>query len=188
MKDINKIREEYEIKVKQAEIANNFEAVYNIEPIVFKSSGKTFVSVSVDNATAKRILSDLQPEKEMLVNDTATGQKKPVYSLYRLDSNRGFSDRFSTLEIRFFNNGLCYWLKLQINENSVLDPFFNDGVRNIADFERSTYKPTKRGICVRNYDIPCKRFKGDYIAYVGGHYVSTDLKVINDIIEAIKNS
>lgn len=188
MKDLNKIREKYENEIKLAKISNSFEAIYKIEPRVIESNGQIILVADVENESAKRILNGLQATKKFVVNDTATGCKNPVEAFYKLQSFRGFSDRHSTLKIVFYNNNIKIWLNLQIDGNSVLQPFFYDGMRKISDSERSTYKPTRGNQLIYDYDISCKRFKGEQITYYGGYFVSTDCTIINDIIEAIKNS
>lgn len=189
MKDLEKMRAEFEQKLKLAEIENEFEGKYHVSCVVFESGGNIHVCShgTVDfNNIAGEILRDLPADTPHIINDTAIGTNNPIEELYKLESHRGYTDSFSKLNVKFANKGIWYTITLKIDGVEALEQFFNAGYRKMVDTEISTYRPIRNGRLVEDLNIPCRTFKCSQITYYGGHYVCTDHEAIRDIIGTIK--
>jgi hypothetical protein len=189
MKDLEKMRVEFEKSLKLAEIENEFESKYNVSCVVFESCGKIHVcssGVAAFNKLAGKILRDLPADTPRVINDTAIGTDNPIEELYKLESHRGYKDSCSILSIEFAHKGIWYTISLKIDGVEALEQFFNVGYIKMGDTEISTYKPIRNGRLVEDLDIPCRTFKCSQKTYYGGRYVCTDHEAIRDIIGTIK--
>lgn len=185
MKDLEKMRAKFEEEVRLAKLGNRFESEYGIEPTVFRSGGYDFIHVTCVNGLAARILSEIEPDTEMVLNDSTL---ETIKGYYELRSERRYSDKASTLEIEFIKGEVKYWLSLQIDYNELLEPFFRSATRQIVDTELSTYHPTdSRGLLNRDLRIPSKRFNSpNVINYYGGSQKLVDPEEARIIVETIK--
>ena len=202
MRDLQKMREEFEKKYKLQEMANNLEEKYGtgIEFYIFERhpkhggyrisahDGRGLRNKPISLSHARALLVDFPADKEQILNDTASGQKEPVYGLYRVCANRGYSDIFTELSVSWLSGGNEYNFTQQIDGNELLEPFFNESKRAMCDSERTTYRPHHGNTLINEMDLPIRRFKCSHISYSGGHLSATDLDAINDIIETIRNS
>ena len=188
MKDLEKMRKDFEQKLRFAEMENEFEAKFGISCHVFESGNDLLCTCKTeDNAIAGRILREFPADKEILLDKSAvrSGENK---HFYHLTSIRGYSDSKSSLKIEFIHEGIMYWVEVPINGNEAIEKFFDDGMRKMADHELSTYKPVRRGHICREYELPCKRFRySSYIQYSGGHFVAQNHSAIDEIVNALKN-
>ena len=190
MKDLEKIKREYEEKLRLAELANNFERVTSIEPNVFHSGDYDFISVKgYDIATIARVLKEYPADAPIVLNASAIhiGDK---HGMYHLSSRRDYNDKASRLEIEYYNNNVKFWLDININGNEVLEQFFTDSYRTIEDTELSTYHPVNHeGKLYHDMRIPCKKFKNRNVeTYYKSVEVLLDENEIDNIINAIKNN
>lgn len=185
MKDIEKMRAKFEEEVRLAELGNKFETEYGIGPSVFRSGGYDFIHVTCVNELAARILSEIEPDTEIVLNDSTL---EPIKGYYELRSERRYSDKASTLEIEFIKGEVKYWLSLQIDSNELLEPFFRSATRPIVETELSTYHPTdSRGLLYRDLRIPSKRFNSpNVVNYYGGSQKLVDPEEARIIVETIK--
>lgn len=188
MKDLEKMRKDFEQKLRFAEMENEFENKYGIKCHVFESMGQILCTCKTDsNQIAGRILRDIPADKEVFLDRSATNKGENKY-FYHLTSSRGYSDSKSTLRIEFVSGEIMYWIELPINGNDAIEHFFDDGMRKMADHELNTYKPVRRGRICREYELPCKRFKfSHYIQYSGGNFVAQNHSAIDEIVNALKN-
>lgn len=188
MNDLEKMRKDFEQKLRFAEMENEFETKFGISCHVFESGNIILCTCKTDdNAIAGRILRKFPADKEMFLDRSATNDGENKH-FYHLTSSRGYRDSKSTLKVEFFNNGIEYWVEVPIDGNEAIEKFFENGMRKMADFELSTYKPVRRGHICREYELPCKRFKfSHYISYSGGNLVAQNHSAIDEIVNALKN-
>lgn len=188
MKDLEKMRKEFEQKLRFAEMENDFEQKFGISCHVFECMGKILCTCKTDNnEIAGRILREIPAEKELFLDKTATNKGENKH-FYHLTSSREYHDSKSTLKIEFVSGEIEYWVEVPIDGNEAIDKFFDSGMRKMADHELSTYKPVRRGRICREYELPCKRFKfSHYIQYSGGHFVAQNISAIDEIVNALKN-
>lgn len=187
MKDLEKMKQEFEEKIELAKLANMFEEKFGVEPQTFATGKSKFITCSTNNLQAAKIFKALQPDEDVLLNGTAGGQKNEIWAKYRLQSYRDYHSQFSTLRIEFKCKGITYWIYLRIDDNEALEKYFTKGMRGLSSSELSTYKPTKNGILCQEYQIPCRAWQCDQIAYHGGYFVALDEYTIQDVIESIIN-
>lgn len=188
MKDLEKMRKDFEQKLRFAEKENEFEAKFGISCHIFESGNEVLCTCETeDNAIAGRILREFPADKEIFLDKSATNSGENKY-FYRLTSSRGYSDSKSSLKIEFVSAGIRYWVEVPINGNEAIEKFFDNGMRKMADHELSTYKPVRRGHICREYELPCKRFRySSYIQYSGGHFVAQNHSAIDEIVNVLKN-
>lgn len=185
MKDLKKMRENFERDLKLARVENKFEKRFGTSCHVWNFYGETHVSVKEnDIKKVGKILKKIVADKMFVVNDTANGQKNPVESFYRIRSHRGYSDTFSELEIKFYSEGICYTITMKID--GILNEFFTDSFREMSSSELSTYKPSRGGMLLANVKLPCKKFNCAQIEYSGGSFVCCDEETITQIVNALK--
>lgn len=186
MKDIEKMKAEFEEQLRLAKIGNEFEEKFCVESTVFRSCGHDMVHVKCTNHKACQLLNALQPTEEWHIDHDKNSKH---IDKYRLESRRGYADRQSTLEIEFVSDGILYWMTMPIDNNPLLEPFFNGTTRPIVDTELSTYHPTNSsGLLDSGLRIPKKCFKStQVINYYGGSQLLVDPDEIDMIINAIKN-
>lgn len=187
MNDINKMRADFEEKIRLAEMENDFETRYGIKVGVFNMKDYDMVHFKCDNETAKRLLNELEADTEWAIDHEPNSEN---VSKYRLCSSRRYSDQYSKLEIEFINKGVKYWIDLAIDGNELLLPFFKRTWRNITVTELSTWHPmTSTGALDRNRQIPQMSFNSpQVIRYYGGDQLLVDEEEIENIINTIKNS
>lgn len=198
MKDLQKMRDEFEKKIERERIANNLEERFGVEFYVFErfranglrilAHNDNFRDETISLALAKQLLEEFPADERLLLNATASGQKDEVHGFYHLCANRGFTAQFTSLKVHWLHKGNEYAFHLHIDGNEVLEQFFTPSTRRMDSTERETYKPTYRGHILREKDLPIMRFKCSHISYSGGHLAATDLAVIDEIISAIKNA
>lgn len=186
MKDIEKMRAEFEEKIRLAEMENEFETRYGIKVGVFHSNGYDMVHIECDNETAKRVLNEFEADTEWAIDHER--DSKHMYK-YRLCSIRRYSDQYSKLEIEFINKGVKYWIDLAIDGNELLLPFFKGTRRKITETEFSTWHPmNEHGYYDPNMLIPQMSFNSQNVKrYYGGDQLLVDPNEIEMIISAIKN-
>lgn len=187
MKDIEAIRKKFEEEIRLAELANDFERKFGIEPITFSMRDYDVISVKCDNKTAASVLNGIEPTEEILLNSGYTF-KEECRNMYKIMTSRGYSDRCSTMEVSFKCGNIEYDLHIEIDGNEPLSDFFTNSMRPIVDPELSTYHPIKYdGTLNRGMKIPCMKFKcGKTANYYGGVQVLTDADEIKKIIEHLK--
>lgn len=189
MKDLQKLRKGFEKKLKLAEIENEMEEKYGCEFMAIGhlfNDGAHIIAKTDELSVAARLLNDFPADKERPLDASATNPKGGVFGLYKAGAERGFRDTYTKLKISWFHKGDEFEFELKIDGNELLEQFFINDQRKMADFERDTYKPTRRGHIVRDMDLPIKRFLCDQIAYQGGYRSATEPERIMDIINAIK--
>lgn len=187
MKDIEKMRAEFEEKIRLAEMENDFENRYGIKVGVFHVNGYDMVHIECDNETAKRVLNEFEADTEWAIDHER--DSKHMYK-YRLCSIMRYSDRYSKLEIEFINKGVKYWIDLAIDGNELLVPFFRRTHRTITETELSTWHPVNhQGTLYRDMQIPQMSFNSQNVKrYYGGDQLLVDGDEIDRIINAIKNN
>lgn len=187
MNDLEKMRKEFEKKLRFAELENDFENKYGISCHIFESMRSTLCTCKTDNnEIVGKILREIPADKEVFLDKSATNDGENKH-FYHLTSSRGYSDSYSTLRIWFVSGGIEYWVEVPINGNEAIEKFFDDGTRKMASHELSTYKPVRRGHICREYELPCKRFKfSNYIQYSGGNFVAQNHSAIDEIVNALK--
>lgn len=98
MKDLKKMREDFEKEYARQEMANNLEEKYGegCEFYIYERhpkhggyrisahDGRGLRNKPISLAHARALLVDFPADKEQILNDTASGQKEPVYGLYRV--------------------------------------------------------------------------------------------------------
>lgn len=188
MNDLEKMRKDFEQKFRFAEMENEFETKFGVSCNVFKSGGVVLCTCKTeDNAIAGRILREFPADKEIFLDRSASHDGENKY-FYHLTSSRCYSDSKSILKVKFFNNGIEYWVEVPINGNEAIEKFFDDGTRKMASHELSTYKPVRRGRVCKEYDLPCKCFRfSNSINYSGGYIVAQNHSAIDEIVNALKN-
>ena len=198
MKDLQKMREDFEKQIERERIANNLEERFGVEFYVFErfrgnglrilARNNNFRDETISLSSAKQLLEEFPADEQQILNDISGGQKNKVYGFYRLCADRGFSARFTSLNVDWLHKGNEYVFNLHIDGNEVLEQFFTPSTRRMDSTERETYKPTYCGHIRREMDLPIMRFKCSHISYSGGHLAATDLSIIDEIISAIKNA
>ena len=187
MNDINKMRAGFEEKIRLAEMENDFENRYGIKVGVFNMGDYDMVHIECDNETAKRLLNELEADKEWAIDHER--DSKHMYK-YRLCSIRRYSDQYSKLEIEFINKDVKYWIDLPIDGNELLMPFFRRTRRTITETELSTWHPVNnQGTLDRDMQIPQMSFNSQNVKrYYGGDQLLVDGEEIERIINAIKTT
>ena len=196
MNDLEKMRKEFESKLKLAEKENEMESRFGVEFFAInlwkKSSMTIYPRNEADLDLAKRLLNEFPADTEIALDASATNPLGNTFHKYHLSSDRGYRDQYSVLEFEWICQGDSYNMKMRIDGNEVLEQFFNNTQRNISESELSTYKPTDKWHHViydtTKVQIPQRRFNCEQIRYSGGICSATDAKFIDQIIEAIKNA
>lgn len=189
MNDLNKLKKELVLKYKIAKMENELEERFNGCFLVFSSLGRIHVCMrEPNNVVMAAAVLNAYPSDTMI--DVAPTCSKPEgefkYS-YRVRSDRGYADTYSTLTIQWISDEIKYKIELRIDGVDVLEQFFLNGQREISQSELSTYKPTRRNCLVRHMTLPIKDFLCENVSYVGGYREATDIDTINNIVETIKN-
>ena len=191
MKDLEKMKSEFERKYKLAEIGNQLEERFGCEFMVIdrsKEQGARFIAETDDIHIVGDLLKAFPADKEQALNATAGEPKGTIFGLYHVYANRGFRDLYTKLQIKWLNGNNEYQCELIIDENEVLEPFFVNDQRKMSRIECDTYKPMRRGHIVRDLDLPIKRFLCNQIRYEGGYQSATEPERIEEIINAIKEA
>lgn len=191
MKDLEKLKSEFERKYKLAEIENQMEVKFGCEFMAlerFKVEGSRIIAKTEDLHIAAAILKEYPADEEQSLNSSARDPKGTVFGLYRVRAERGFRDTYTKLRVSWLNGGNEFEFDLKIDGNEVLEKFFVNDQRKMSSSECETYKPLRRGRIVRDMDLPIKRFLCDQIAYAGGYRSATEPERIQEIIDAIKEA
>lgn len=189
MKDLEKMKYEFEKKLKLAETENQMEEKFGCEFMVLErifGEGKRIIAMTEDLHIGAEMLKAFPADEKMPLNATATNPKGTVTGLYNVRAERGFRDQYTKLKVRWVNKGDDYEFETRIDGNELLEQFFVNDQRKMSRIECDTYKPLRRGHIVRDMDLPIKRFLCDQISYEGGLRSATEPERIDDIINAIK--
>lgn len=187
MKDLQKLREEFESKLRFAEMANEFETKFGVEPQCFECFGKILITCKTDKVVAGKILRELVADEKIVLNEVSGGSYDPFYGMYSLMVHRDYNDSDDTLRIKFHNNKIEYWVELKVGDVPEIEKYFKKGTRKLASHELSTYKPVRRGHICREYEIPCRRWICNEIAYSGGNYVALSNAMEEEIVNVLTN-
>lgn len=191
MKDLEKLKSEFEKKYKLAEIENQMEERFGCEFMVIerlRNDGARIIAKTDDAHIAGKMLKDFPADTERPLNASARDPKGTIFGLYNARAERGFSDGYTKLIISWFHKNDEYEFNLKIDGNDLLEQFFINDRRKMSRIECDTYKPLRRGRIVRDMDLPIKRFLCDQIRYEGGHQSATEPERIEEIINAIKEA
>ncbi len=189
MKDLKKMKSEFERKYKLAKIENQMEEIFGCEFMVIErlwNDGARIIAKTDDVHIAAELLKEFPSDEKQSLNATASNPKGTIFGLYRARVERGFRDTYSKLLVSWLNKGNEYEFELKIDGNELLEQFFINAQRKMSRIECDTYKPLRRGHIVRDMDLPIKRFLCNQIAFEGGHRSATEPDRIMDIINAIK--
>lgn len=191
MKDLEKLKSEFERKYKLAEIENQMEVKFGCEFMAlerFKVEGSRIIAKTEDLHIAAAILKEFPADEEQSLNSSARDPKGTVFGLYHVRAERGFRDTYTKLRVSWLNGGNEFEFDLKIDGNEILEKFFVNDQRKMTRIECDTYKPIRRGHIVRDMDLPIKRFLCDQISYEGGYRSATEPERIQEIIDAIKEA
>jgi len=191
MKDLEKLKSEFERKYKLAEIENQMEVKFGCEFMAlerFKVQGSRIIAKTEDLHIAAAILKEYPADEEQSLNSSARDPKGTVFGLYHVRAERGFRDTYTKLKISWLHKGNEFEFNLKIDGNEILEQFFVNDQRKMTSIECETYKPMRRGHIVRDMDLPIKRFLCNQIAYQGGYRSATEPERIMDIVNAIKEA
>lgn len=188
MKDIEKMKREFEQKLKLAELENKLEVEIGCTFSVFDGYGRTYAHAkNIELSQAARLLATYAPTENVELDSTATARATKSY-VYRVEAERRYSDHFTSLVISWVSNNIHFQFTMPIDGNERLAQFFTDGQREMTRTEQSTYKPTRGNKLVYNLTLPIKRFKCEYIEYQGGHLSLLNTNEIDKIIRTIKRN
>lgn len=191
MKDLAKLKSEFERKYKLAEIENQMEVKFGCEFMAlerFKVKGSRIIAKTEDLHIAAAILKEYPADEEQSLNSSARNPKGTVFGLYHVRAERGFRDTNTKLRVSWLNGGNEFEFDLKIDGNEVLEKFFVNDQRKMTRIECETYKPLREGHIVRDMDLPIKRFLCDQVLYEGGYRSATEPERIQEIIDAIKEA
>ena len=118
MKDLQKMREDFEKQIERERIANNLEERFGVEFYVFErfrgnglrilARNNNFRDETISLSSAKQLLEEFPADEQQILNDISGGQKNKVYGFYRLCADRGFSARFTSLNVNWFYKGSTF--------------------------------------------------------------------------------
>lgn len=191
MKDLAKLKSEFERKYKLAEIENQMEVKFGCEFMAlerFKVKGSRIIAKTEDLHIAAAILKEYPADEEQSLNSSARDPKGTVFGLYHVRAERGFRDTYTKLRVSWLNGGDEFEFDLKIDGNEVLEKFFVNDQRKMTRIECETYKPLRGDHIVRDMDLPIKRFLCDQVSYEGGYRSATEPERIQEIIDAIKEA
>lgn len=184
------MRNEFEKKIKLAEIENQMEEKFGCEFFAFEryhADGLRIVARKDDIHIAAELLRNYPADEEVPLNASSIS-KGTVFGFYHACARRGFNDSYTKLQICWRNKGNEYEFELRIDGNEKLERFFTNDQRKMSSSEQSTYKPVRRGHIVKDMDLPIKRFLCNQIVYDGGSRSATEPEKIMEIIETIKEA
>lgn len=191
MKDLERMKSEFEKELKFAQIGNQMEERFGCEFAVlerFKKEGARIIARKEDIHVASELLKAYPADEEQSLDASARNPQGTIKGLYHVRAERGFRDMHTTLEVCWLHQGNQYEFRLTIDGNEVLEKFFVNEQRKMTRIECDTYKPLRRGHIVRDMDLPVKRFLCDQIRYEGGISSATEPDRIKEIIDAIKEA
>lgn len=200
MKDLQKMREDFEKEYKIAELENNIELQHpelqesGIEVNIFSSSDNRMLA-SFRKENSREHLSD--KEIGMLLSlfpadqDIQIGNREEKLSdthcmeTYAHPSNY---DAHTYLRIKWICQNVEYWADMRITKNCEIADWFKESSRPLTEIEISTYGIQKNRYTkdFREYFPIIQWANGNVIAYSGGTYVQTTHAVIYGIVEQLK--
>ena len=191
MKDLAKLKSEFERKYKLAEIENQMEVKFGCEFMAlerFNAQGSCIIAKTKDLHIAAAILKEYPADEEQSLNSSARDPKGTVFGLYHVRAERGFRDTYTKLRVSWLNGGNEFAFDLKIDGNEVLEKFFVNDQRKMTRIECETYKPLRSDRIVYDMDLPIKRFLCDQVSYEGGYRSATEPERKQEIIDAIKEA
>lgn len=191
MKDLQKMRSDFEEKWKFAEMENMMEQRFGCEFMVLgriHRNGARIIAKTEDAHIASELLKAYPADEEQPLNASARDPKGTIFGLYHVRAERGFRDQYTKLRVTWLHDGNEFEFDLKIDGSELLEKFFVNDQRKMTRIECDTYKPLRRGHIVRDMDLPIKRFLCDQIAYEGGYRSATEPERIQEIIDAIKEA
>lgn len=191
MKDLEKLKSEFDKKLKFAEIENQMESKFGCEFMVLgriNKEGVRIIAKTDDLHIASELLKEFPSDEEQVLDASARNPQGTVFGLYKAKAERGFRDTYTKLKITWLYKGNEFEFELKIDGDELLEQFFVNDQRKMTSIECETYKPMRRGHIVRDMDLPIKRFLCNQIAYQGGYRSATEPERIMDIVNAIKEA
>lgn len=195
MNDIEKMKQDFEQKLKYALMENELEGMLNFEDveirilgIIYSVKDKLHVRVyhkngfgSISNQLASRVLKTFLPTEKIKVSceeETALNYSIIAESNYKGDN---------TLNISYISGDYNFRFSMPIDGNEILEQFFIRQQRPITSSEAKTYLggATKRKINITR--VVEHMFNKGSVHKYSDCVVSTDENVVNEIIETIKN-
>ena len=191
MKDLQKMKNDFEKELKLAEIENHMEQRFGCEFMVlgrFNKEGARIIAKTEDTHVAAELLKAFPADEEQPLDASGHNPNGTISGLYHVRAERGFRDPYTKLRVSWLCSGNEYEFSLKIDGNELLERFFVNDHRKMTRSECDTYRPLRGDCIIRDMDLPIKRFLCDQIIYDGGYRSATEPDRIMEIIEAIKGA
>lgn len=187
MKDIEKMKRDFEQSLKCAELENWLEEEIGCTFSVYYWNGCTHANArGITIQQAAKFLRRYPATKDMPLDSSSVNLDGTIRYKYKVSATRRFNDEYTTMRVEWYNSEAHnYSFEMKV-DGTKLERYFNDSTRQMSSCEQSTYKPTKHGKLVYDVTLPIKRFRGEHIEYQGGEQSLVDINEIEKIIIYLK--